>query len=369
MKKVLFQIKENKELQLFIFLFIIIIISFLWLKPHIAGDSFDYLNSIQFLKTGIKSVDFAPNRLLTTFGALELLIFLSFLFHSTVFAWIFINTCFYLIFNFLFYKVLIYIHKDERVALLGTLFLATNYALAVFGLNFLMDMGGWMFYMISIYFSYKYLYYKNRKNILLSALAVGFGVLFKEYAVLGVIPIALILIYENFRKNNYLSSIKNIIFNSFFPALLAIVPLTILYFFIYFKFGYTYIDWLQTNNERYPNFNRLNEYIKSFGSLLNFLGVLFLIGLFSLYKKWPELEERNKVFITAVFMSFLPLFLWPGITQRVLFISVPALMLVASYGIKRFENKLSIIELLLVVYFLASLFMDSYILIHVNLPF
>lgn len=369
MKKALLQIKENNEWLVFIYLFVIILLSFLILKPRIAGDSFDYLNSIQFLQTGIKSIDFAPNRLLTTFGALETLILFSKIFGSVIFSWIFINTLFYFFFNFLFYKIILSIQKDEKVATIATLFLAGNYALIVFGLNFLMDMGGWFFYMLSLYFSLQYVNTSLRKFILLASLSVGVGLLFKEYAVLGVIPIACILVYENFYKNNLFYSLKKIFIKSLVPAVLAIVPVLVLYIFIYYKFDYTYIDWLATNDERYVNFNKMAEYIKSFGSLLNILGILCVGGFYSLYKNWSQRDEKGKVFIVSVLLSVSSLFLWPGITQRVLFVSVPAIVLVSSFLFKRYIKYSNLFYIVFVVYFLFSLFMDSFILNFINLPF
>jgi len=369
MKKALSQIKNKDEYILFAFLFLIIILSFLILKPKIVGDGLDYLNSINFLETGQKYIDFLPNRILTTFGGLASVIFLSKIFRSVTFSWIFINTIFYFLFNFLFYKTVLSIHKSRQVALVSTLFLATNYALISFGLNFLMDMGGWFFYMLSIYLVFKYLETDLRMYILSASISVGVGLLFKEYAVLGVIPIATVLVYQNFDRNSWLYSLKKIFLNSIIPALFAVIPIIILYIFVYTKFHYTYIDWLNTNNERYSDFNKIVEYIKSYGSLLNVLGLIFIGGLYYFFKQFKYLDSKIKLYAVSVILSVLPMLVWPGITQRVLFVSVPVITIISSFFIKRFEDNIYFFTPLLLVYFLINIYMDSFILNYVNLPF
>lgn len=360
---------KNKNWFLYLSLFLIIFFSFSILKPQIAGDGIDYVESMDFLSTGYRSPDFSPNRLLTTFGGLQTIIGLSKVFHSVVFSWIFLNAVLYFFFNFLFYKIVLSIHKDEKVALLATLFLAGNYAIIVFGLNFLMDMGGWFFYMVSIYLTLRYLETGARKNIIFSAFSVGVGLLFKEYAVLGVVPIAIVLIYENFYVGSFVLSLKNILKNSLYPALLALFPISLVYLFVYMQFDYTYLDWLQTNNERYDTFNKFSEYTKVYGSLLNILGVLFILGSYHLFSQWKGIDKKMKIYILGLVLSVTPLFVWPGITQRVLFMSVPAIVVISSYSIKRFYNKLWFFWVIFFVYFLINLFMDSYVLSYINLPF
>ncbi|KND46797.1 MAG: hypothetical protein AB201_03360 [Parcubacteria bacterium C7867-006] len=321
------------------------------------------------METGQKYIDFLPNRILTTFGGLASVIFLSKIFRSVTFSWIFINTIFYFLFNFLFYKTVLSIHKSRQVALVSTLFLATNYALISFGLNFLMDMGGWFFYMLSIYLVFKYLETDLRMYILSASISVGVGLLFKEYAVLGVIPIATVLVYQNFDRNSWLYSLKKIFLNSIIPALFAVIPIIILYIFVYTKFHYTYIDWLNTNNERYSDFNKIVEYIKSYGSLLNVLGLIFIGGLYYFFKQFKYLDSKIKLYAVSVILSVLPMLVWPGITQRVLFVSVPVITIISSFFIKRFEDNIYFFTPLLLVYFLINIYMDSFILNYVNLPF
>ncbi len=360
---------RNKDWYAYSAILLIMLVSIMVLKPHIAGDSYDYLRSIDFLTGHEAGQDFTPNRLLTTFGGLQSVIILTSIFRSMLFSWFFMNAVFYFFFCLIFYKMIMMIHDDEEVALISMLFVAGNYALIVFGLNFLMDMGGWFSYMLSLYLSLLYLRTSKRKFILFSAFSAGVGMLFKEYAVLGIIPIACVLIYENLSVREIGKSIIKIFKSSFFPALLAMSPVLILYSFIYLKFDYTYADWLATNHERYDSFNKLAEYVKSFGSLLTVLGAIFLLGLHSLYKNWHSVSEREKVFIISLVLSVTPLFIWPGITQRVLFVSVPAIATISSFFFREYKKYSFWFALLFIAYFLLNIFMDSFVLKFVNLPF
>jgi hypothetical protein len=198
--------------------------------------------------------------------------------------------------------------------------------------------------------------------LLFSAAFIGLGSLFKEYAFLAISPIAVMLIYEN------RASFKKIIQKAFLPAVFATVPIILVYLFAYLKFHYTYLDWFGANKVTYVYPSRIIEYIKSFGSLLNLLGILFLCGLYVLSKDFEKIEKRIKVFLLGVFLSFLPVFSWPAITQRILFITVPFVIIISSFFIKKYENKYLWFFALLSVYILASFFMDSFILKVVDLP-
>jgi len=64
--------------------------------------------------------------------------------------------------------------------------LITNYAMIVFALfELCVDVGGWAFYILSLYFTLRYSKTGDRKALLISAMFIGIGGLFKEYALSG----------------------------------------------------------------------------------------------------------------------------------------------------------------------------------------
>ncbi len=352
---------DRNFLILSVSIFALVMASFFLLEPQVQGDSISYLEAVNFLEGGIGHFENVAHRVITTFGGLWFIIILSKLSGSLLGTWFAMNAVFYALSVFVFYKTLRLLFGD-RTALLGSLFFAGNYALLTFGLNFLMDMGGWFFYITSIYFLLKYAKFEERKHLLLASFFVGIGGLFKEYAFLPIIPIAIFIIFKN-RK-----SLVKIIQESWLPAILAITPILTVYLWIFICFDYTYFDWLAVNGETYVYSSRAIEYIKSFGSLLNVLGVVFVAGVAVLSRKWNTLDSDTKLFLASTFISFLPVFIWPAITQRVLFVSTPFVIFIGAFALEKYKEKNHIFMLLFLVYLTLNLMMDSIVLNFVNLP-
>lgn len=325
------------------------------------GDTTSYIEAINFLSGALEPSGLIFNRLITTFGGLQFIILLEPIL-GLFGAWIFMNSIFYILICFVFYKIILTLFESRKTAILATLFLASNYAMLRFGLAYLMDIGGWAFYLISIYFTLRYIKYIYQRDLLLASFAVGIGGLFKEYAFLAIIPIAAILVYEN------RSSLLNLVKNSFTPALLAVGPIILVYVWAYFQFDYTYLDWLRVNQTYYLYNSRIVEYIKSLGSLLNVLGILFLGGLLVLWAEWTNIDSRIKLFLLSIFASFLPILFWPAITQRILFITAPFVIIVSSFLFKKYQKYWYVFIPVLLFYILINFFMDSHILPNVNLP-
>ena len=336
-------------------------------KPVIDGDGLSYVEAIKVLQGGNIPAQFVPNRILTTFFGLDSVILFSKIFGSIEAGWLILNISFYFILNIIFYKLILLIFKSEKTAFLASLFLATNYATISFGLDYWMDIGGWLFYILALYFSLNYFQTGERKSLLYSALSVGTGGLFKEYAFLGVIPIAVILIYENWPH------LMAIIKKSFVPALFTLIPILIVYIFVYQKFDYTYAAWFSFNAGyyTYSSSSKIIEYFKSFGSLYNFLAFLVIGGGYYFIRQQKKLvsEKRTVFFILSVVASALPSFVWPAITQRIIFITVPAMIVIASFLFKKYEKYWWVFLPILILYIIANFTMDAYILPNFNLPF
>lgn len=350
---------------LIICLTITAIASILIFRPVIDGDGPTYVLAIKVLQGVARPLNFVPNRLITTFLGLESIILFSKIFGSFEVGWLILNILFYFLLNITFYKLVQLIFASDRTAFVATLFLATNYAMISFGLDYWLDIGGWLFYVLSLYLTLAYSQTSERKFLLLSALAIGLGGLFKENAFLGVIPIAVILIYEQW------PSLIQIVKKALIPALLAIIPIATMSWIVYSKFNYTYVSWLTTNQEHYVYSSRIVEYVKSFGSLYNILAFLILGGLYCYCRYFQELvpETKTRVFILAVILSILPIFVWPAITQRILFITVPASLIVTSFWFKKYEQYWYLFLPLLIAYLVANFLMNSIILPNFNLPF
>lgn len=336
------------------------------ITPQIRGDSVTYVEAINFMKVGEFPENFIPYRIITTFGGLWTVIILSRVFGNIFQVWLSMNHVFFAISIFVFYYLVLMIFENRKTAILCTLFLASNYAILTFGLHYLMDMGGWMFYISSLFFLFKYTKHTDNRYLLISSLMVGVGGLFKEYALLGVFPIATILIYEN--RNSLLSLIKN----SYKPALIASLPILTIYLYVYSKFDYTYADWVKDSYKYEYSSSfilRIAEYIKAFGSLYNVLVVFVLLGVWNFWKSRLIIDKKVKIFLLGLVASVLPVFMWGGVTQRILFITVPVAIIFAGFFFDSNHKYQKTSYVSLLIYFILNIFMDSYLLDKINLPF
>lgn len=338
--------------------------------PEIKGDTPSYIHTIQVMDSGVVPVGFQPNRLMTTFLGLEIILGLSKIFGSVYGSWLFLNLFFYCAISITFYFLIFRIFKCRRTALFGSVLVAGSYAMIFFAIAYLMDAPGWAFYLLSLYFLFAYSESKRKKDLLLSALAVGIGGLFKEYAFLGTVSIAVYLIgeslAESFGKNWRLP--KKFFMNAVQTAFLALAPIALVFLYIYLKFDYTYLDWLTFADEYYFYESRFVEFIKAIGSLWNLVGLLFIGGLWVLFKKWKNISSGTKLFILSMFVSTLPVFTWPAITQRILFPTVPFAVLISCFFFKKYENRWYLFVPVVLVYIVLSFFTDR-ILAGFNLPF
>lgn len=352
-----------------ILLIIIPLVSILVFNPKMdGGDSQTYVEAINFLKNDVSSIDFVPNRIVTTYLGLRSVMFLTSLTGSLYFSWLFINILLF-IFGFMFFYKLVSLLFSPKVSFWSTILLATNYSAINFGPAFLMDMGGWAFYIVSVYFTFKYLFTENKTYFWLSAILISLGGLWKEYAFLGLIVLFLTYIYLNYKKGWF-----KVLRTMFLAGIFVFSPILLLNLVVYLKFHYTYANWF-SYQAKYVYGSRIIEYIKAFGSLYNFGWFLFLPGLYIFSKKilnqygnkLVDDENKKDLFVLFVLISTLPFLVWPAITQRVLFIVIPGVILVTSYFLEKNTSKYYILIPILTLYVLSNFLMNSYILKIINL--
>jgi hypothetical protein len=196
---------------------------------------------------------------------------------------------------------------------------------------------------------------------------VGVGGLYKEYSFVACIVIGGLVIFKNWK--NWTKIIKE----GFITVALALGPFILLNIYGYFVFDYTYLDWFLYNQGVYDYQNRPIEFIKSFGSIYNFGWFLFLPGFYILLKRSKEMlrseiVDKKILFIWLMILSSFSVLLWPVVT-RVLFITMPATVLVSALFIDKIKNKFYILIPILILYVFASYLMDAFVLDFVNLPF
>ncbi len=337
-----------------------------YLTPQPFGDSPSCVESIGVMTGLPASEGFVPNRILTAFGGLLLVLLLAPLF-GILPAWMGINVLFYLVMAIASFFLIREIFKSDRIAFLGALFIAGNYAPLVFGLHYLMDMGGWAFYLLALWGVARFVNTNSASAILWASAAVGVGALFKEYALLGAIAIAVALIAYAFREP--LRAVKLMAAT----AALALTPVALVHIGVYNAYGYTYLDWARYNAEMYVYTSRTVELVKAIGSLVQLLAPLAAWGAWLFVRRLAkagrgELLSPLNVTIAAVVLSALPALFWGGVTQRVLFVLVPAAALLASFVFERYERRWYAFLLIAAIYIVIA-FSTDVLLPAIQLPF
>jgi len=349
----------------------IIIINYFILPPTVLGDAFSYLKSMEVLKTGTVPDNFAPNRILTTYLGMNAILFVAKLTGNILTAWTIVNGLLFVLANIFFYLLLRNFLRSYNgasasfPAIMGALFFATNYAMLAKGLNYTMDIGGWAFYVFSLYFSFRYVESTKTKYYILSGAMVGAGLFFKEYAVLGFVVIIGAIFYKNWGLWKKMPS-KILVVSA-----VSFLPILILYLSVYLKYDYSYLNWLQFNDNKFGSHysSRFLEYIKAFGSLYNFGWFMFVGGIYYLVRQGRKIINNNHlVFFGLVALSGLMVFAWPAITQRILFVAIPSVILISSIFISAYKKR-SVIIVLFCLYLLASYTMDYYILPLTNVDY
>lgn len=327
-----------------------------------SGDGPSYYDAIQVLAGQPAPPSFVPNRLVTSSLGLTLILLVAQV-TGVLGAWILLNMLYLVLMAAFHYGILMLVFSDKRVAFVGGLFLMGNYAAVVFGVHYLMDAGGWFFYVLALYFLARYARFARRSDIYFAALSAGVGGVIKEYALLGAVAFGLYLLWEY--KERLLTYVRQMVL----PSLVVLAPLLTVAFAILQYFGYSYANWFSSNSARYVYDSRIIEYIKAGGSLVNVLAIPTLIGAFLLItKRAKELPPRLRAYLWCVLGSALPVFVWPAITQRILFATMPAVVLLASVAVWHYRDRWHLFVPLLLIYIAASFTMNAYILPLVNLP-
>jgi hypothetical protein len=351
---------------------IIALLSLFVFQRVIDGDAVGYANAVKVYQ-GEVHLSILPNldeynldivtahRILTTFLGIEAVRIFSEITGSLISGWVAWDIVVFFGVSIIFYRLLERFFRSSKVALIGGLFFAGNYSMVAQGLGLFMDIGGWFFYILSLYWLYRYIESGRYRDVFFAALAIAVGGFFKENSFVAFIPIALVLLYEYYRTP--LVYLKRVI-----PlGLLIAAPMVVLHTVIYLKYGYVYSYWIRlAGTFVYPSL--IVEYIKSLGSLLTFLAPVAIAGAVILWRDRAQLETKRLIFLIGVIISTIPAIMWPAITQRVLFLVLPWVIILAGFCIKRYEKYWYAFLPILAIYIAAGFAMDAYILNFVNLP-
>src|SRR3989344_3637352 len=150
---------------------------------HPNNDTGSFIETINFFRGNTAALE--VNRYMVPFYpivAAKLLFFLS-----PAHSIIVINIIFYLGLLLLTYGLISRVFKNKWIGFVTALLVATNYAMIRYGLTQVQDMGGYFWCVLTMYAIWRWREEKQTNWLLLSSIAVAFGVLTKESGGMGAL--------------------------------------------------------------------------------------------------------------------------------------------------------------------------------------
>jgi len=337
------------KILLFSLLIINLIIAFVFVKTPLKenGDMSSYLEAMNFLQKKPYTEDFMINRVLNVPLMLYSSMFFGYFASSNQTGMMIVNLIFYFLIVCVFYRIVELIYQSRKVALLASILFFANYCMFSYGTTYRVDMGGWFFFLLTTLFAIKYYQsqLQDKKYFLYAILAAAIGILFKEYGALGMISLGLLILFSQI---SFKDKIKKILQAA---GLFIIIP-GLYYLFFYLKFNYSYFNWYFQIANLYianPDAPASNYNIVL---LIKVLGWLFLAGwpifLWGVYQQWKDYDKKRIICLAALLPASLTFLAWPALTQRIAFIFVPWLVLIASFGLSKIKNRYIVIIVILI---------------------
>ncbi len=338
-----------------------------------SGDTPTYTTAIETLKSflGGEAVSLdtitatrlltAPLMLLASYGVGSLI-------GDYASGMLFVNVALYLISIPVFYEIVRLVYRDKKVAFIASVLYITNWCLFSFGTTYLSDMGGWFFFLLTTLFGLRY--YRDtevKKWLIYGVLSAIVGVFFKEYGGLGIMSLVLLIGISNLPMRRKVEEVV-IAGGAFGLALIAY------HTWFYLQFAYSYFDWYGYNQGAYAGENPTSSDMNNLVTLVKVVALIFLAGwplfLIGLWHEWRAFTQgtRERAYILLALLPASLMFLaWPAFTQRVAFIFIPWVAMVAAFGLTRIPQQ-KIALLLMVSYIVMNYHVDILMLV-INMPF
>lgn len=316
-------LKNHKTILLLFFIAIINLVLFGYLFGfHANNDTESFIWTIERFR-GIDS-PFHPNRYLNPFYPLIGATVLRFV--TPAYVLIVLNIIFYFGIIFLSYGLMQRVFKNEFIGAVSALFILPSYAFIRYALTQVQDMGGYFWFVLTLYSGWRWAEDKKNGWLYLGGMAVSLGMLTKESGAMGALFVGVLLLCAQMSwREKIINFIK-------FSCLPFITLLLNQYRGKYI--GYNSGAWFVDNWKIYApdNYNFI-KFIGVNATTYNVLWPLVLFGLYFLYIKRREISPEIKKYFAAVLLPSLSYLAWPIFISRTVFISAWLFIPIASYAV------------------------------------
>jgi hypothetical protein len=220
----------------------------------------------------------------------------------------------------------------------------TAYPMLRYALTQVQDIGGYVWYVASLYTGWRFFESKNIYWLQLAGIAVAFGVLTKESGCVGAVFIASIILASRQSIGQTIYSFLYFTWAPFITVILNIIRSR--------DMNYSSARWFLDNWKGYAIDNY--HFVQWFGvnaTTFNVLWIFVLISMYMLISKRWVLSRQVWIYLSAVLLPSLSYFAWPIFISRTVFIAAWLIIPLTAYSLCKISerSRLLFVSLLAVV--------------------
>lgn len=257
------------------------------------------------------------------------------------------NIIFYFGIVLLTYGLIRRVFRSDKIGFVTALTIIPAYALIRYGLTQVQDIGGYFWFILTVYAGWRWWEEKRDGWLYLGGLSVGLGMLTKESGAMGALFVGILFLAW---KTSWKERITAFIKFSIIPFLFLIGNQ-----FNGRRIHYSSLDWVVWNWKtffyEYTPFKWLSINLSTFNA--TWLGAA--LGLGFLVKRWKTIDSNIKLYFLAIIPGSLSYFGWPIFISRTVFICSWLIVPLAAYGLVQlyeqgsWKKYLSILLLVLMI--------------------
>lgn len=289
---------------------------------HPNNDTGGFIDLIKFFRG--HDVPFSPARYLNPFYAIigsKILFFMS-PEHSLITT----NIVFYYGLVFLTYGLIRRVFKNNFIGFISASIIMTGYAMVRYALTQVQDIGGYFWFLLTIYAAWRWWENKNKRWLYLGGLAVALGVLTKESGCMGALFVGILFLLD---KVSWKERLFNFLRFSILPFVTIVINVLRGIEVDYNSARWFIFAWKTYGQENYT----LLKWFGVHASTYNILWLFIVVGLYFLIRNWRNLDRNIKIFLLAIIPSSMSYYVWSIFISRTVFISAWFFVPIASYGI------------------------------------
>ncbi len=290
---------------------------------HPNNDTGGFVDLIKFFR-GIDVSYFIPARYLNPFYAVvgsKVLFFLS-----PEDSLIATNISFYYGLVFLTYGLIRRVFKNNFIGFVSALTVMSGYAMVRYALTQVQDIGGYFWFLLTLYAGWRWWEDKNKAWLYLGGVAVAFGVLTKESGCMGALFVGILFLLD---KVSWRERVLNFVRFSIFPFATIIINGIRGHDVNYNSARWFIFAWKEYASTNFTPLKWFGVHVSTY----NILWLFIAIGIYFLIRNWRNLDRNIKIYLLAVIPSSMSYYFWSLFIARTVFISAWFFVPIASYGI------------------------------------